>query len=97
MTCLYLALHQIRHISKPKLLWVDAICIKQEDTEERNQQVALMHGADAAYLLCGFVYFHRARRTINPTTAMPRGFELILKIPRAKGLDIAFGIHNCNL
>ena len=41
---LYSALHQLR-FSTPKdvrVLWIDALCINQNDVEERNQQVGLM-------------------------------------------------------
>ncbi|PMD43824.1 HET-domain-containing protein, partial [Hyaloscypha variabilis F] len=36
------ALHNIRESSRAIRLWVDAICINQQDDSERNQQVALM-------------------------------------------------------
>ncbi|KAI0976931.1 heterokaryon incompatibility protein-domain-containing protein [Xylaria arbuscula] len=39
---LYLALLHLRSLTHPITLWVDAICINQEDTNERNQQVSLM-------------------------------------------------------
>ncbi|KAL8668607.1 MAG: hypothetical protein Q9168_006769 [Polycauliona sp. 1 TL-2023] len=35
-------LHQIRHVSKPRRLWIDALCINQKDIQERNDQVKLM-------------------------------------------------------
>ena len=37
------ALRNLRYSDRPRTLWLDAICIDQENTEERNQQVALMH------------------------------------------------------
>lgn len=37
------ALRHLRYLDRPRILWLDAICIDQENTEERNQQVALMH------------------------------------------------------
>ncbi|KAM0798438.1 heterokaryon incompatibility protein-domain-containing protein [Usnea florida] len=37
------ALQNIRHPEESTYLWVDAICINQEDTAERNYQVPLMH------------------------------------------------------
>ena len=37
------ALRHLRHLDRPRTLWLDVICIDQENTEERNQQVALMH------------------------------------------------------
>ncbi|RFN45353.1 heterokaryon incompatibility protein 6, or allele [Fusarium flagelliforme] len=36
------ALSYLRYRTKPRVLWVDAVCINQSDMEERNQQVALM-------------------------------------------------------
>ncbi|KAK3347051.1 heterokaryon incompatibility protein-domain-containing protein [Lasiosphaeria hispida] len=39
---LAVALHHLRYQDKPRLLWIDAICINQEDTAERNAQVQRM-------------------------------------------------------
>jgi hypothetical protein len=39
---LLLALARLRHPSKSRFLWADAICINQRDAEERNMQVSLM-------------------------------------------------------
>jgi hypothetical protein len=36
------ALRHLRHPKKPFVLWVDAVCINQEDLAERTQQVPLM-------------------------------------------------------
>lgn len=36
------ALERIRHETNTRSLWIDAVCINQEDKEERNQQVAAM-------------------------------------------------------
>ena len=41
-TNLFLALQRCMRLLKKRFLWADAICINQEDLEERNQQVALM-------------------------------------------------------
>ncbi|KAE9364293.1 hypothetical protein N431DRAFT_305432, partial [Stipitochalara longipes BDJ] len=35
-------LRQLRKTSCPRLLWVDAICLNQEDAEEKSEQVPLM-------------------------------------------------------
>ena len=37
------ALIQLRDTDKPRTLWIDQICINQDDVHERNKQVALMH------------------------------------------------------
>ncbi|PQE21359.1 Heterokaryon incompatibility 6 OR allele protein [Rutstroemia sp. NJR-2017a BBW] len=39
---LALALHHLRLPDKPRRLWVDAVCINQNDVKERNEQVAMM-------------------------------------------------------
>ncbi|KAH8668989.1 heterokaryon incompatibility protein-domain-containing protein [Xylariales sp. PMI_506] len=39
---LYEALDKMRRDSEPRLLWVDALCINQEDVDERSHQVRLM-------------------------------------------------------
>jgi hypothetical protein len=39
---LYSALKRLRKTSISRMLWVDAICINQEDVQERNEQVPLM-------------------------------------------------------
>lgn len=39
---LWQALKQLRHSKVPRLLWIDAICINQDDTAERNHQVNQM-------------------------------------------------------
>ncbi|KAK4647376.1 uncharacterized protein QC761_0000320 [Podospora bellae-mahoneyi] len=36
------ALLHLRYFNKPRILWVDAVCINQEDMDERNSQVMLM-------------------------------------------------------
>jgi hypothetical protein len=41
-TNLVAALRQIRYATKPLVLWADAICINQNDVNERNHQVKLM-------------------------------------------------------
>ncbi|KAI8185176.1 hypothetical protein K4K51_011964 [Colletotrichum sp. SAR 10_75] len=39
---LHLALHRLRGPYQPRFIWVDAICINQEDPQERTQQVLHM-------------------------------------------------------
>ena len=39
---LHTALRHLRFSDKPRVLWVDAVCINQDDVPERNHQVALM-------------------------------------------------------
>ena len=37
------ALRQLRTPDKSRALWIDQICINQDDIDERNKQVSLMH------------------------------------------------------
>jgi hypothetical protein len=37
---LWLALKQLRQAENERIVWIDAICINQTDTSERNHQVA---------------------------------------------------------
>ena len=39
---LYAALKYLRHADKPRTMWIDAICIHQNDDLEKGPQVALM-------------------------------------------------------
>ena len=39
---LELALRQLRYPTRPRILWVDAICIDQDNIEERSRQVQYM-------------------------------------------------------
>lgn len=39
---LYVALLSLRDRSFPRIIWVDAVCINQDDTDERSQQVQYM-------------------------------------------------------
>lgn len=40
---LFAALHALRHHQNDRFLWIDAICINQEDLDEKNHQVEMMH------------------------------------------------------
>ncbi|KAH8725610.1 heterokaryon incompatibility protein-domain-containing protein [Phaeosphaeriaceae sp. PMI808] len=39
---LHTALHFIRHENKARILWIDAVCINQDDLKEKGHQVKLM-------------------------------------------------------
>ncbi|KAE9379984.1 HET-domain-containing protein, partial [Stipitochalara longipes BDJ] len=39
---LWLALIQLRPADEERIIWIDAVCINQEDIEERNHQVGFM-------------------------------------------------------
>lgn len=50
---LWKALHNVRHETEPRTLWVDAVCIDQTSLEEKNSQVPLMS-----------LVYQRARRVL---------------------------------
>ena len=56
-------LRQLRHPRKPVTVWIDAICINQEDVAERNSQVGLMGQifASATYV---YIWLGLARGTL---------------------------------
>ncbi|KAK0708439.1 heterokaryon incompatibility protein-domain-containing protein, partial [Lasiosphaeris hirsuta] len=40
---LWKALHNVRHATERRTLWVDAICIDQSSDDEKSRQVPVMH------------------------------------------------------
>lgn len=70
---LYLALHAIRDVHHKVTLWVDAICINQDDSREKRIQIRLM----------GEI-FHRAESVIawtgGGTESSDRAMEALLQI-----------------
>jgi len=51
------ALCYLRNAERPSIFWIDAICINQDDIDERNQQVQIMRdiysGAECVYAWIG--------------------------------------------
>lgn len=49
------ALRQVRHTDKPRVLWVDQLCIDQDNSVEKGHQVSLMgkiYAASTSTLIC---------------------------------------------
>jgi hypothetical protein len=70
---LYWALYHLRLTDRPRILWIDALCINQEDTKERNHQVGQM---DRIYRDAKLVAVYVGRETEEDAQAM----EYISKI-----------------
>jgi Heterokaryon incompatibility protein (HET) len=70
--CLDSALRYLRHSSKERLLWADAICINQDKITEKNETVAQMH-----------IIFHNAWQVIVwlGQPIRPWSFRVILNMP----------------
>lgn len=62
------ALRRLRYRDKPRMLWVDSICINQSDIPERNEQVKIMGRIFAA-----------ARRTVVYLGESDRGSDLLFQ------------------
>ena len=52
---LFVALRRLRHLEKSRTLWIDALCINQEDTKEKEVQVAMM-GQIYSRASCGLLW-----------------------------------------
>lgn len=69
------ALRHLRDTHEDKCLWLDAICISQSDTKEKEQQIGLMHKI-----------FHRANRVhiwLVPTNTSQEGtLDILSRIPK---------------
>ena len=67
---LWAALRYLRHTSETRSLWVDAICINQEDVKEKNFMVSQMH-----------VIYHNSKRVIawlgDPSLKSERAFRFL--------------------
>ncbi|KAK3115993.1 hypothetical protein LTR53_004107 [Teratosphaeriaceae sp. CCFEE 6253] len=49
------ALKQVRFSDRSRIIWIDAVCINQDDTKERSQQVGMMgriYGSSIGNLVC---------------------------------------------
>lgn len=81
---LHAALKQLRSGSGDRLLWADAVCINQNDTEEKGKQVQLMRDI-----------YRKAKRTVvwlgEGSVFTPSGFSLISRLSKAHRLRIERG------
>ncbi|KAJ9656036.1 hypothetical protein H2201_008662 [Coniosporium apollinis] len=77
---LFSALKRLRLRSKERTLWVDAVCINQADTPERNAQVAMMRDI-----------YQKSRRVViwlgEASETSDEALALIPKLNHAKELD----------
>jgi hypothetical protein len=76
---LYCALRQLRLADKPRVLWVDALCIDQENDQERNHQVTLMRmiypRADRVVVWLG----RNKWKSVNPLSRMKDFNDSVLR------------------
>ncbi|KAK2597728.1 hypothetical protein N8I77_012493 [Diaporthe amygdali] len=61
------ALMHLRRADQPRTLWIDALCINQDDVDERNEQVRHM---DAIYRMASRVMVWLGPESINSDVAM---------------------------
>jgi hypothetical protein len=68
---LFIALSHLRQRKRERLLWIDALCINQDDVVERSNQISKM-----AFL------FHRARRVIAWLGEGDLGSHIVMRLAR---------------
>lgn len=88
-TNLWLALRRLRHRSTPRVLWVDAICINQDDNDEKSRQIVLMGDI---YKRCqrGIVWLGEGPETPRACVSSPtavRAFALLEMLSADKHLS----------
>ncbi|KAI3545866.1 hypothetical protein CSPX01_04790 [Colletotrichum filicis] len=68
------ALRRLRYQNRPRRLWVDAICINQNDVGERSHQVGIMQNiyATASRVL---IYLGEDKDDLNSTSSSPWNFD----------------------
>lgn len=74
---LAMALRELRHPNCPRILWVDAVCINQNNDDEKNVQVGMM----------GYIY-RRARQVVawvGPESAMDVAAFRVVNYLHAEG------------
>jgi hypothetical protein len=76
------ALRKLRNRDSERILWIDAICINQDKTLERNHQVTLMRDiySKASRVV---VWLGKASVNVDPETSRPYtdlGIEFIQRI-----------------
>ncbi|KAF5646236.1 heterokaryon incompatibility protein [Fusarium sp. NRRL 52700] len=84
------ALTYLRHDSKPRSLWIDAICINQSDVDERNSQVRLM-GCIYSSALCVISWLGLEDDTIDYVEQMRKAKSLI-ELVRSCSTDELFAL-----
>ena len=87
---LHSALRHIRDTNVSKKLWVDAICINQQDTFEKNQQAALMR---YIYSSASNVLIWLGEESENSRAA----FQLLQHVLAAKWMDELQGLEKRDL
>ncbi|KAI1406410.1 HET-domain-containing protein [Hypoxylon fuscum] len=91
---LYLALRRMRHTESPRVMWIDAVCINEEDNAEKSTQVAMM-GTIFAKCQKAILWLGEDPEVIeNATDVLPpvsvdaqRAFQLLRILGQDKHLD----------
>jgi hypothetical protein len=76
---LFIALQHLRLANKPRLLWIDAICINQDDVAERSEQVnkmASIYGSAQLVILWLGEEAHESLLAIETLRALGNGVDV---------------------
>lgn len=80
------ALKRLRDPEEPRLIWVDAICINQDDDDERGQQVRIMsdiYGAARKVI----IWLGEVEETPNAKTVITETLPYIARLSRSMARD----------
>ena len=81
------ALRRLRYQDRPRLLWLDAICINQSDVAEKNRQVALMHLVYGRASRC-LIWLGEDDGTVGPAMGTLRLLEVEIEHATAGGVKL---------
>lgn len=85
---LWMALRRLRTPHEPRVMWIDAICINQQDDQEKSHQVAMMkdiyHSCQRAILWLGEDWYSKRKHSKPQPTSKPtrNAFSLLKMFAR---------------
>jgi hypothetical protein len=91
---LFIALQHLSFAKKPRLLWIDAICINQDDIVERSEQVnkmASIYGSARLVILWLGEEAHETTLAVQTLRHVGEGVDVFNTAPNSKAISIKPG------